>query len=221
MIKIDRKEVDKLLNDMDLFVHTKAALVDYKAELKQLEVRGEKLEEKLARIQSEHTENLLKLEGNTDVNAIIELKMENIHLVSKSKVVAALLESLEEEKTDLKIKHAPLFDAALKTDMQARGGKYDLNQIIDIVRYEMIRAIADIGKEMKKQFFAIESDVKEVFDDVAVRETYVQIGRGFTQEHYQPFYSEFDKTVISKQDIFTAVSGQIPQRIRKPEEVAK
>lgn len=221
MITINRKDVDKLLKEMDLFVHTKVAVSAYKEELKQLEERGEKLAEKLAAVQAEHTENLLKLNGTTDVDEIITLKFENINLVSNSKVVSFLLEGLEEEKTDLKVKHAPLYEAATKADMKARSGKYDANAIVDVLRYEMVRSIADIGMKMQEQFFAVEADVKEVFDDVAVKENHVNIGRGFTPEHYKPSYSEFSKTVVSKQDIFTAISGQMPPNIRKPEGVTK
>lgn len=221
MITINRKDVDKLLKEMDLFVHTKVAVAAYKEELKQLEERGEKLSERLAAVQAEHTDNLLKLDGCTDVDQIITLKFENINLVANSKVVMSLLEALEEEKTEHKVGYAPVFEAALRADMQARQGKYNANLIVDELRYEMIRAIADIGLKMKEQFFAIEADVKEVFDDVAVQETHVKIGRGFTPEHYQPTYSEFSKTVISKQDIFTAISGQMPPNIRKPEGVTK
>jgi len=221
MITINRKSVDALLKNMDLFTYTKVAIAKYKEELKQLEARGEKLAEKLAAVQSEHTNNLLKLNGTTDVDEIIKLKFENINLVSNSKVINSLLESLDEEKSDLKIAHAPLFEVALKADMEARKGKYNANTIVDTMRYGMISSIADIGLKMQEQYFAIESDVKEVFDDVAVKETHVRIGRGFTPEQYRPSYNEFEKTVISKQDIFTAISGQMPQRIRKPEGVTK
>jgi len=102
MITINRKSVDALLKNMDLFTYTKVAIAKYKEELKQLEARGEKLAEKLAAVQSEHTNNLLKLNGTTDVDEIIKLKFENINLVSNSKVINSLLESLDEEKSDLK-----------------------------------------------------------------------------------------------------------------------
>lgn len=221
MITINRKSVDKLITGMDILMLTKVAVANYKADLQLLEDRGQKLSEKLATIQQSHTDNLLKLDGCTDVDQIITLKLENINLVANTKVVSSLLEGLEEEKTDLKVKHAPLYEAATKADMQARGGKYDANVIVSELRYQMIRSIADIGKAMQEQYFSIEADVKEVFDDIAVKETHVHIGRGFTPEHYRPSYSEFSKTVVSKQDIFTAISGQIPPNIRKTEEVTK
>lgn len=221
MITINRKSVDKLISEMDILMHTKVAVAVYKAELQLLEDRGEKLAEKLATIQQSHTDNLLKLDSCTDVDEIITLKFENINLVSNSKVINSLVEGLAEEKTELKIKHAPLFETALREDGNARKGKYSANQIVDTMRYGMISAVADIGKEMQSQYFAIEADVKDLFDDVAVQEVHVRIGRGFTAERFQPTYSEFDKTVVSRQDIFTAASGQMPPNLRKPEGAAE
>lgn len=216
MITVNRKALDKELKEVDLFVHTKAAVADYKAELKLLEERGEKLTEKLAHIQANHTENLLKLIGNTDVDEIIKLKLNNVNLVSESKVVSSLLQSIEEEKTDLKIQHAPLFREALREDGKVRH-KYNANEIVDVMRYEMLKAIADIGSEMMSQYRAIAPDVRELFDDAAVQEAHVRIGRHFESEHYRLAYWEANKTVISKNDIFIATGGSLPSNIRKPE----
>lgn len=220
MITVDRKAIDKLIKEMDLFKNTSATITDYKNELKKLEEKENQLKERLQVLQTSHTENTIALASEGEVNAIIALKRENNDLNNDSKIINSLLEGIEEEKSSLKIRYAPLYNQALRNDMADRQGKYNANKIVDVMRYEMLKAIVDIAKEMRKQYHEVSPDVLDLFEDKAVIESLVHKLR-LNEDHYKPTYGEMFNTVISRQDIFAAVGGSMPQKFKNPNEVKK
>jgi hypothetical protein len=217
-VKVDRKSIDKMIKEISLFDETKSVLTAYQKEVSKLNEREEELNKQLEEIQEKHTQNLLDQES-ADVSELIYLKKMNRELVYETEVITSLLEELAEEKASLKIKYVPLINQAKREDMNNNAGRYNANEIVTQLRYEMLKIIADVSAEMKRQYRSVEPDVLEIFDDPKVKETFLERQVTFNDQFYKPSYSESMKTVISKDDVFYSLSGNVPSSVPKPKGV--
>ncbi|MDP9577363.1 UNVERIFIED_ORG: hypothetical protein J2X74_003180 [Bacillus sp. 1751] len=72
---------------------------------------------------------------------------------------------------------------------------------------------------MQAQYYEIETEIAEVFEDGGILEQYPRLKYQFTYESYKPSFSWFDKNVVSKSEVVMACSGSLPQGLKVPKEV--
>ncbi|MGM0922863.1 MAG: hypothetical protein ACQEWW_16890 [Bacillota bacterium] len=201
----------------DLFIETKKVVADYQAEAYKLDEQERELKAELVALQEQHTANLIDQEGSS-ISERVYLKIQGKEIVQKSEIISSLLEELEEERTALKLKFTSIYQEALKKD-RITLGQYDVTELAKKYRYQMLSEIAEIGKEMQKQYHAIAPDIEEVFEDPTVQENNPTITNSFHADQYKPGLSWFDKSVVSKNEVFSAVRGNLPEHLIIPKDV--
>lgn len=200
----------------DLFVEVKKVIGTYKADAEVLEAQERELNADLEALQAELTANLLDSEG-ADVTEKVYLKIRQKEIVSKSEVIDTVLEELQEEKAQLKLEYVPKLREAKGKDGKVKA-EYDANTIVDKYKYLMLSEIAEIGKDMQKQYYSIAPDLMDILDDPKVNEVYRNVKYQFTSDSYKPSYFEGNKTVVHREDIRLACSGNLPQGLKAPKE---
>ncbi len=83
-------------------------------------------------------------------------------------------------------------------------------------RYELLTEVAKMGKQFQKQYHAIAPDIYEVFEDTKVKEEYPRLEHSFNQEQYQPFFTWFETSIVSKNEMFSAIRGNLPEHLKAP-----
>lgn len=152
MLKIDRKAVDKAIEEMELFTATKEVLKQYEAEKEALEKRGNVLTERLAQLQEQHTQTLIDREVASDnPSDYIYLSSQLSKIESDMKVLLPLKEALQEEYTLLKQKYMPIVRETYSKDSSARNKHFNVSEAVSYVRDELKQAISDYEKEIHKQ----------------------------------------------------------------------
>lgn len=204
----------------DLFVETKKVVAAYKAKIGELDRQETELKAELDTLQHELTLNLLDQQEGATLSERIYLKAQAKGINSKVEIIISMLEELEEAKTNLKLEYVPIYREVLQQDRKGFS-QYNANEIVDHYRYQMLKEIADIGKQMQIQYNELAPDILEVFQDPKVKENFRRIEYSFNRDHYKPSYSESIDTVISRYDVFNATGGSITDRIPKPKEVEK
>ncbi|MRX52365.1 hypothetical protein GJU41_00145 [Bacillus idriensis] len=201
----------------DLFFETKIVVAEYQEEAFQLDEQGRELKAELEALQEQHTANLIAQE-NASVSERVYLKIESKGIIQKSEVIGSLLEELENEHTELKLKFTPILQEALRKDRMILS-QYDVTELAIKYRYLLLTEIAEIGKEMQGQYHAIAPDVMEIFEDPAVKEANPRLEYSFHADQFKPGLSWFDKSVVSKNELFAAVRGNLPQHLATPKDV--
>ncbi|WP_102262850.1 hypothetical protein [Mesobacillus jeotgali] len=213
MIKVDRKALDKTIDSMNLFPETKKAVAEYKENANLLDQRETMLKEQMAVIQKKHTENLMNQQVITDISELIYLKKQAKELVYETNVINSLLEELSEERTAVKLKYVPIFQQAIEDDRRSRPD-YHVNQMVELIRWELVKAVADLSQAMQTQQKEV-SAIHEVMNDPTVKVQYPRI-EYMLNTKVQPVYSESFDTVLSRYHMFAARDGQIPSDIKRP-----
>ncbi len=210
MIKVDRSELNKLIESMEIFTEMKKVLANYEVEVKKLDERESQLKQKREELKQEMAANILERQQEEDIDRQVELNVEAKKLSDKDKVISTMLEKLAEDRLELKRKYVPLINEARGEAMKEKN-KYSIQKMVSIMKYEMLKAIADISKEMGNQYYEVASDVQEILDDPAIKE---QFGRGrtrFERELFMPTFYVMDKSVISKAEVNGCLYGTVPQ----------
>ena len=216
MLKIDRSAVDKAIEDLEMFTDTKAVLDNYETEKEVLVKRGDDLSKRVAELQEEHTKLLLERESSKDnTSDYIYLSKQLTAADEEMRIIVSLQEQLKEDFTSLKMKYAPIIQATYSNDLQAKN-QLPVNDMVEYVRYELVKAIYDFASEVRKQQSPLLPAIGEFLDDRTVMEANRSFGRLFEFDQTNLYYSEFDKTVIHRLDIFSACSGNMPTNITKP-----
>jgi hypothetical protein len=210
-IKVDKKGVKKVIDEMELFGHTKEVVSEYQIHFNKLDDREKELNRQLEEIQEKHTQNLLDQE-TADVSELIYLKKMGRELVYETEVITSLLEQTNEEMTELKFHYAPLINKALSNDSTARVGKYDFSPLVDEVMGELLNAIAEVGMEFRKQYAEVHPAVTDVIKDKKVMERWPRYHYVFKPENYRPIFS---KETVKEEDFKTAASGKVPSRFQQ------
>jgi hypothetical protein len=215
---VDRKQIDKAIKEMKLFKATKQAVADYKESVALLDKREVVLHEELETLQHQHTKLLLDQQGVTDVSDIIYMRKQGKEISDDIKVIQSLLEEVNEEKKALKIANGTAFREALLNDRK-EVEKYNINHMVNNVRYELLKSIADLSQAMTNQYEEISSDIGEVLSDGNVMAAHPRIEYVAHSDNFLPTYGESMPNVITKNDIFAARSKQInypdPKKIKK------
>lgn len=203
---------------MNLFTETEKVIAEYKEKAEKIHQQERELNAELNVLQEEMTTNMLAKETAT-ISELIYLRIQGVEIVNKTEIIKSLLEEVAEERTDLKVKFTPILQEALKNDRQSFAGIYSANEIVNKYRYQMLKEIANIGKQMQGQYNTIAPDVLDIIEDAAVKETFPRVENSFNRDHYKPVYGESMNNVIHRNDIFLATAGQITDRIPKPKDV--
>ncbi|MEW4286735.1 hypothetical protein [Priestia koreensis] len=197
-----------------LFAEAEKAIAAYQEEVKKLDEQEQELKTELTVLQDEMTANLLDQE-NASVSELVYLKIQAKEINQKTDIINVLIEELKDERIELKIKYVPLIRSALG---QTGAYEYDATKIAEKYRYLMLTEIASIGQQMQEQYRKISPHIAEVYEDKEVLERFPRLRDHFTYENYQPRFSWFDKSVVSKNEVFSACRGGLPQGLKKPEQ---
>lgn len=219
MLKIDRTAIDKAIEEMEMFTATKGLLKQYEAEKEVLEKREIALNERLAKLSSQHAQTLMDREFATEnVGEYILLSQQLTKFNEEVQLIKSLQEQLKDDFTELKLKFAPTIQEVYSRDLREKD-QLNVNEMVDYVRYELITAITDYSKEVRTQQAPLMTTMSEFLDDKEVMESNRGFKRLFEFDSTNVHYSESQQSVIHRQEIFTACSGQMPSQIRKPKDV--
>lgn len=207
-IKIDRKEIDNAIKNMDLFPSTKEVIKHYQESANKLDIQEKELLDKLEILQKKLTDNLREKDVTDDVGKLVYLSLEGKRINSEADVISSMLEQIEEKKLAVKFHFVPLYHESLKSDYQ-EVLKYNANSVVEQLRYSMLRAVADLSSEMAEQFEAVAPAVFEVYETPEIIEKHPALKHTFYKNKFVPLYEESNSVVISKNDIFTAVEAGI------------
>ena len=200
----------------DLFVETKKVVADYKEKDEVLNQEETELKAELVALQEEMTAIILDQEG-ANLSERIYLKAQAREINSKVEIINAMLEELDEKRTALKLAFVPVFQEVLRKE-RTSSYEYDVTEIAIRHRYELLTEVAEMGKQFQKQYHAIAPDIYEVFDDPNVKEEFPRLEHSFNQDQYQPYFNWFDKSVVSKNEMFSATRGNLPEHLKAPKE---
>lgn len=166
MLQIDRKAVDKAIEEMELFTATKEVLKQYEAEKESLVKREEALAERLAQLQEQHTQTLIDREVASDnPSDYIYLSSQLSKIESDMKVLLPLKEALAEEYTLLKQKYMPIIRETYSKDSSARNKHFNVSEAVSHVRDELKLVISDYEKAISKQDQQVMSVIYDDFLD--------------------------------------------------------
>ncbi|WP_242303330.1 hypothetical protein [Bacillus cereus group sp. BfR-BA-01495] len=200
----------------DLFIETKKIVSEYKKHAEVLDKEEQELQKELVVMQEEMTAILLDQE-NANLSERIYLKAQAKGINSKLEIIHSMMEELEEKRTALKIAYVPLFQDVLRKD-RTTSYEYDVTELAIRHRYELLTEVAEIGKQFKKQYHEIAPEIYEVFDDPKVIEEFPRLEHSFNQDQYHPHFSWFEKSVVSKNEMFSATHGNLPEHLKSPKE---
>ncbi|HDR7340981.1 TPA: hypothetical protein QCW93_001260 [Bacillus toyonensis] len=200
----------------DLFVETKQVIAEYKAKAEGLDQEEQELKTELVALQEEMTAILLDQE-NANLSERIYLKAQAKGINSKVEIIHSMFEELDEKRTALKLAYVPVFQEALRRD-RTSANEYDVTELAIRHRYELLTEVAGVGKQFQKQYHAIATDIYEVFDDPKAKEEFPRLEHSFNQEQYQPFFTWFETSIVSKNEMFSATRGNLPEHLKAPKE---
>ncbi|MEW8980848.1 MAG: hypothetical protein AB2388_03745 [Bacillus anthracis] len=200
----------------DLFVETKKVVNEYKEKVEVLNQEEQELQAELAALQEEMTAILLDQE-NANLSERIYLKAQANGINSKVEIIHSMLEELDEKRTALKLAYVPAFQDVLRKE-RSTSNEYDMTELAIRHRFELLTEIAGVGKQFQKQYHAIAPDIYEVFGDPKVKEEFPRLEHSFNQEQYQPFFTWFETSVVSKNEVFSATRGNLPEHLKAPRE---
>lgn len=200
----------------DLFVETKQVIAEYKAKAENLDQEEQELQAELVAMQEEMTAILLDQE-NANLSERIYLKSQAKGINSKLEIIHSMLEELNEKRAALKIAYVPVFQEVLRKD-RTTSYEYDVTELAIRHRYELLTEVAEMGKQFKKQYHAIAPEIYEVFEDAKVKEEFPRLEHSFNQDQYQPHFSWFENSIVSKNEMFSATHGNLPEHLKAPKE---
>ncbi|EJS16922.1 hypothetical protein IKS_00021 [Bacillus cereus VDM062] len=200
----------------DLFVETKQVIAEYKAKAEGLDQEEQELKMELVALKEEMTAILLDQE-NANLSERIYLKAQAKEINSKVEIIHSMLEELEEKRTALKLAYVPVFQDVLRKD-RSNANEYDMTELAIRHRYELLTEVAGVGKQFQKQYHAIAPDIYEVFEDTKVKEEFPRLEHSFNQDQYQPYFSWFETSIVSKNEVFSATRGNLPDHLKAPKE---
>lgn len=152
LLKVDIAGVEAAIQNMKLYKETEKVLKAYEVEVKKLEEQRTELLDEKTKYQTIMTENLLKQqEEKATARQLIEAKKDYAVLVMELSTINTVLEETEKQIADVKAKYFPLLKEAEGKDKSAMYETYNMTEDIQQTLYDMLMAMANVGKEMKLQ----------------------------------------------------------------------
>lgn len=198
-----------------LFKEAKKVIAAYKEEVQKLDNQERELEAELSVLHREMTTNLTEQE-TADVGTLVYLKIQAKEINQKAEIINVLLEELKQERTALKLKYVPLIRQALG---KSPYPEYEATEIVERYKYQMLKEISEIGKQMRTQYYEISPDLEEIFHDKGVLEQFPRLAYTHTYDSYKPKFNWFNNSVVSKSDVLTACDGALPANLKQPKDV--
>ncbi|MFS0639190.1 hypothetical protein AB1K84_25280 [Mesobacillus foraminis] len=219
MLKVVRTELNKAIANMEeVFSGTKEVIAKYQAEKSLLDEKEDHLNQYLRDLQNDHTANVVSQQNTTDISEVIYLQKQSKELVNESRIIESLLEDLEGERLQLKLRYAPLIQGAYEREMAKAQRQFDVNDEVDNLLYQLVLGISDYAHEVRKQHNAMIPIVEEFLDSGEVLEANKRFNQVFSHENGNLPYWQTNKTVLHREDIRLACGGNVPPEIR-PKEV--
>lgn len=216
MIKFDRTEVDKAIEELNMFEATKKVIEDYENEKKLLEKREEELNNKISELQELHATLLIDRETAKDTPSdYIYLSTQLTKTNEEMNILLSLQDELKNDFKELKMKYTPIIQDTYYKDSQERYN-FNVNEAVEKTRYELIKAIADYSNAVKAQERPLMNTIQEFLDDKEVMEANRSFKRRFEFDRLNLNYAESIDHVIHRMDIFSACSGNV--KYPKPKE---
>jgi hypothetical protein len=218
MLKVDRSAVDAAIEDMDMFTATKEVLASYEEEKKVLIKRGEDLNKRVANLQEQHTQFLLEREiAKDNTSDYIYLSKQLVDTQKEMRIIVSLQEELKEDFKQLKKKYVLTIQNTYGKDLSVKS-QFDVNHAVELVRYELLNAIADYAKEVRKQQQPLMTIIGDEFlDDNELMEDNRSFKRAFEFDSVNLSYSgELNQSFIHRNHIFSACGGNLHPEIQKP-----
>lgn len=218
MLKIDRSEVDKAIENLEMFTDTEKVLDDYETEKKVLIKREEDLNKRVVELQEEHTQLLLDREIVKDSTSdYIYLSKQLSVANDEMQIIVSLQEQLKDDFRALKQKYIPIIRGTYSKDLQGKN-EFPVNFTVESVRYELIKAIADYANEIREQQQPLIPLIGEFLDDEELMEENRGFRRLFEFDSTNLSYTgELSKSFIHRNHIFYACGGNVHPEIRKPQ----
>lgn len=207
-MKIDRKQVDKAIKEMELFPATKEVISAYENEVSKLDKKELELKGRLEALQCQLVSNLQEKELTDDVSLSFNLTVQSKKINEDADVINLMLEQLREKRLEVKLKYLPIFQDALKNDYN-EVLKYNTNELVNDLRYAMLKAIADLSNEMAAQYEEVAPAVYSIFEDPTIMYQFPSLQYAFYKGKYVPHFENENPVVISKADVFSAVEAGI------------
>lgn len=218
MISVNRAKIDQAIENMgDMFAATKKVFGEYETEKKVLIKRGEDLNKRISELQGEHTQLLLDREiAKDNTNDYIKLSKKLTVANDEVQVIVSLQEQLKEDFKVLKQKHLPIIKRTYEDDLSAKN-QFDVNEAVESARYEMLSAITDYAKEIKKQQSPLLPAISEFLEDAELMQNNRSFQRTFDFDSTHLTYSgELNQSFIHRNHIFSACGGNLHPEIQKP-----
>jgi hypothetical protein len=207
-VTINRKAVDKAINEMDLFPQTKEVITAYQNEVSKLDQKELELKGRLEALQCQLTSNFMEKELTDDLSLLVNLSLQAKDINSEADVLNTMLEQVNEKKLEVKFRYVPIYQQALRNDYQ-EVLKIDANGIVEQLRYALLKAIADLSNEMNSQYQEVAPAIYQVYEDPTIMKSFPALQHQFYKKMYTPRYMEANSIIIQRQDVFTAVEAGI------------
>jgi hypothetical protein len=219
MITVNRSAVDAAIENMGtMFTVTKEVLASYEEEKKVLENRGDDLNKRVAELQEQHTQLLLDRESEKDSTSnYIKLSKQLTAANDEVQVIVSLQEQLKEDFKALKQKYIPIILGNYGKDLLAKN-ELNVNETVELVRYELLNAIAEYAKEVRKQQQPLMEIIGDEFlDDEELMENNRSFKRAFEFDStHLSYWAEAGNSVIGKNQVFSACGGNLDPNVRLP-----
>ncbi|MFD6440562.1 hypothetical protein ACFWDG_12260 [Peribacillus sp. NPDC060186] len=221
MLKIDRLELDKAIENMEMFTATKEVLAEYEAEKNLLEKRGEGFNKKIVELQEEHAATMIDREtvAKDSISDYIYLSGKMKKIDDEMTTVLSLEDQLKDDFRELKQKFIPIIRDTYSKDLSAKN-EFDVNHAVELVRYELLKSISDFASEVRKQQQPLLPLIGEFLDDEELMENNRSFRRTFEFDSiYLSYTGDLGNSVIAKHHVFSAVGGNLHPDIQKPKDV--
>ncbi|MFK9120506.1 hypothetical protein ACJEBK_27220 [Peribacillus frigoritolerans] len=219
MLKIDRSELDKAIKNMvAMYADTEKVLADYEEEKQVLINRENGFKERMLQLQKEHTQVLLDRDSSKDnTSDYIKLSKKLTAANDDMQIIVSLQAQLKEDFKDLKQKYIPIIRDTYSNDVSAKN-EFQVNDTIDYVKYELLNAIADYAKEVRKLQLPIREIVGDEFlGDSQLMQENKSFQRAFEFDStYLSYVGDLGNSVIAKNHVLSSISGNLHPEVRKP-----
>lgn len=216
MLKINRSAVDKAIEDLEMFTATQAVLDNYETEKQVLIKRGDDLNKRIDELQEEHTQLLLDRESSKDNTSVyIKLSKQLTATNEEVQTIVSLQDQLQDDFRELKQKYIPVIQSTYGKDLSAKS-EFPVNETIDYVKYELLKAIADYAREVRTQQQPLLPFIREFLDDEELMSNNAGFRRLFSSDSTNLSYFEAGKSVIAKNHVLSSINGNLHPEIRKP-----
>lgn len=218
-VKVNRKELEKALKEMNLFEAMKQEIIQFQADETRIDEQQQYVENQLKEVQQKLTQNMLEQESASVVKAI-QLKMDTKKMTEQMEILDSVLAEVKEEKNELMYSYYLKFRDALG-NASANASQYDFTPVLTDAITEILAVVKEVGQEAGKQYKEVYPDISHVLFDKKVQERYPRIMSTYNANSYMPRFNWNEKAVLQREHVQNAIHyGEIPYEF-KVKEVAQ